>query len=207
MRAEQPAPGEQLNTGEVVTPREAATLMLLRDGDSGLEVLMVQRNPAQRFMGGMWVFPGGAFREGDADPLATAVRELEEEAGIQLDDPDAPAFSRWITPAELKIRFDTWFFVATAPDGAEARIDDNECVDARWLRPADALAACERGELELPFPTYKHLEQLRAYDSAAAVLDSARGRTIEPVQPSMTGTVEAPEVLMPGDPGHSNPSD
>ena len=33
---------------------------------------MVQRNPAQRFMGGMWVFPGGSFREGDADELATA---------------------------------------------------------------------------------------------------------------------------------------
>ncbi|HEY6779963.1 MAG TPA: NUDIX domain-containing protein [Thermoleophilaceae bacterium] len=202
MRAERPAPGEELNTGDVVTPREAATLMLLRDGEEGLEVLMVQRNPTQRFMGGMWVFPGGAFRDGDADPLATAVRELEEEAGIQLEQPDAPAFSRWITPAELKIRFDTWFFVAAAPEGAQVRIDGNECVDARWLGPAVALAACERGELELPFPTYKHLEQLQAHDSAAAVLEAARGRTVEPVQPSLSGTPEAPEVLLPDDPGH-----
>ncbi len=201
MRAERPAPGEELNTGDVVTPREAATLMLLRDGQDGVEVLMVQRNPAQRFMGGMWVFPGGGVRDGDADPLATAVRELEEEAGIRLDAPDAPAFSRWITPAELTIRFDTWFFVAAVPADAEPRIDGNECVDARWLRPDDALAACERGELDLPFPTYKHLEQLRGYDSAAAALDSARGRTIEPVQPSLSGTPEAPEVLLPDDQG------
>jgi 8-oxo-dGTP pyrophosphatase MutT (NUDIX family) len=201
VRAERPAPGEELNTGDVVTPREAATLMLLRDGEGGVEVLMVQRNPAQRFMGGMWVFPGGGVRDGDGDPLATAVRELEEEAGIRLEASDAPAFSRWITPAELKIRFDTWFFVAAVPADTEPTIDGNECVDARWLRPDDALAACERGELDLPFPTYKHLEQLRGYESAAAVLDSVRGRTIEPVQPSLSGTPEAPEVLMPGDQG------
>ncbi len=174
--------------------------MLLRDGENGPEVLMIQRNPAQRFMGGMWVFPGGSHREGDADELATALRELEEEAGIRLEDPDAPPYSRWITPAELTIRFDTWFFVARAPDGAEARIDGNECVDVRWLRPADALAACERGELELPFPTYKHLEALREHDSVDAVLSDARGRTVEPVQPSLSGTPEEPEVLMPDDP-------
>jgi 8-oxo-dGTP pyrophosphatase MutT (NUDIX family) len=201
MRVEKPATGEELNTGDVVKPREAATLMLLRDGEGGPEVLMVQRNPAQRFMGGMWVFPGGGVRDGDADPLATALRELEEEAGIRLEAPDAPAFSRWITPAELKIRFDTWFFIAAAPPGTEAHIDGNECVDARWLRPEDALAACERGGLELPFPTDKHLEQLREYASAADALDAARGRTIEPVQPSLSGTLEAPEVLMPGDAG------
>jgi 8-oxo-dGTP pyrophosphatase MutT (NUDIX family) len=203
VRVDRPAPGEEHNAGEVVKPREAATLILLRDSEQGPEVLLVKRNPAQRFMGGMWVFPGGAISPEDADLRQTAVRELEEEAGIRLEDPDAPAYSRWITPAELKIRFDTWFFVAAAPPGAEARPDGSECVDARWLRPADALAACERGELELPFPTYKHLEQLTELGSVAEAIEGARGRTVEPVQPSLTGTLEAPEILMPGEPGHS----
>ena len=60
MRVNEPPPGEELNTGEVTEAREAATLILLRDCADGPEVLLVQRNPEQRFMGGAWVFPGGA---------------------------------------------------------------------------------------------------------------------------------------------------
>ena len=43
-------------------------------------MLLVQRNPEQRFMGGAWVFPGGATSDGDSES-ATAIRELAEEAG------------------------------------------------------------------------------------------------------------------------------
>ena len=76
-------PGEELNHGPVTEPRQAATLMLLRDGDDGPEVLLVQRNPEQRFMGGAWVFPGGALHDEDTDLAAAAVRELAEEAGVR----------------------------------------------------------------------------------------------------------------------------
>jgi 8-oxo-dGTP pyrophosphatase MutT (NUDIX family) len=199
VRVDGPAPGEELNAGEAVKPREAATLILLRDGDGGPEVLLVQRNPAQRFMGGMWGFPGGATSRDDPDHRHTALRELHEEAGIRLEAPDAPVFSRWITPAELKIRFDTWFFLAAAPPSTEPSIDGNECVDARWLRPADAIAASERGELPLPFPTHQHLLQLTEFGCVADALEAARTRTVVPVQPSLGGTLEAPEVLLPGE--------
>ena len=93
------APGEELNDGEVSDARQAATLVLLRDAAEGPEVLLVQRNPRQRFMGGAWVFPGGAVHAEDADHAAAAVRELREEAGVELP-PDAPVvpWSRWITP-------------------------------------------------------------------------------------------------------------
>jgi 8-oxo-dGTP pyrophosphatase MutT (NUDIX family) len=202
VRVERGAPGEEYNAGEVVKPREAATLILLRDSEQGPEVLLVKRNPAQRFMGGMWVFPGGATHADDPDHRHTAVRELEEEAGIALEDPDAPVFSRWITPAELKIRFDTWFFVTEVASDTQAHPDGSECVDARWLRPADALAACQRGKLDLPFPTYKHLEQLTELASASEAVEAARNRPVTVVQPSMSGTLEAPEVIMPGEPGH-----
>jgi 8-oxo-dGTP pyrophosphatase MutT (NUDIX family) len=203
VRVDRPPPGEELNHGEVTEPRQAATLVLLRESPEGPEVLLVQRNPKQRFMGGVWVFPGGAVHSSDADHAAAAARELEEEAGIDL--PEAAAivpWTRWITPAEVKVRFDTWFFVAEAPPGAEAAADGSECLDARWLRPAAALEAHERGELMLVFPTIKHLEALAEFDTVVRALDNARRSEVVPVQPKVTVREGSAEVLMPGDPGY-----
>jgi 8-oxo-dGTP pyrophosphatase MutT (NUDIX family) len=189
-----------------VEPRQAASLILLRDADDGVEVLLVQRNPEQRFMGGAWVFPGGAVDRGEeADHAVTAVRELEEEAGIRLDeDAELVPFSRWITPeGELvNIRFDTWFFAARAPDGAEPRPDGGECVDARWITPAGALEAHAQDELALVFPTIKHLELLAELDSVEATLSAARERRVEPVLPKVAMRDGAPRILMPGEPGY-----
>ena len=60
MEVDRPGPGEELNTGDVKPARQAATAIVMRDGSDGPEVLLVQRNPESRFMGGAWVFPGGA---------------------------------------------------------------------------------------------------------------------------------------------------
>ena len=69
-------------------------------------------------------------------------------------------FSHWITPEGNHRRYDTWFFVAAAPDGHAYLHDEGETVASIWIRPADALAASDRGELELIFPTRKSLEAL-----------------------------------------------
>src|SRR4051794_18582871 len=134
MEAPRPAPGEDLNLGTPTVPRQAATVIVLRGGDERLEVLLVKRNPAARFMGGAWVFPGGAVHggegEGDAAHRAAAVRELAEEAGVVVDDvQQLVKFSRWITPELVKIRFDTHFFLAELPEGAEVAVDGGEVVD------------------------------------------------------------------------------
>jgi 8-oxo-dGTP pyrophosphatase MutT (NUDIX family) len=201
-----PPSGEEFNPGEVAEAREAASLILLRDSPEGPEVLLVQRNPEQRFMGGAWVFPGGATHaEEDADHAATAVRELEEEAGIVLPaDAELVPFSRWITPEEVKVRFDTWFFAAPAPPGTEATPDGNECVDARWLRPAAALAAHVQDELALVFPTIKHLELLSESASVGETLAAARARPIEPVMPKVAVRDGSAQVLLPGEPGYDD---
>jgi 8-oxo-dGTP pyrophosphatase MutT (NUDIX family) len=195
--------GEQLNTsGEVVKARPAASVIVLRDSPDGPEVLLVQRNPEQRFMGGAWVFPGGGVHDEDAGPEEAGRRELEEEAGLPL--PDASGFvpfSRWITPEQTTIRFDTYFFLTEAPPGADPRCDGQECVDLRWLRPADALDAYRKGELALVFPTIKHLEQLAEFESVEQALDTARNRKVEPVMPRIVMGEETVQVVLPGEPG------
>jgi 8-oxo-dGTP pyrophosphatase MutT (NUDIX family) len=204
---DRPAPGEELNTGVETTPRAAATVIVLRGGSELLEVLLVKRNPQARFMGGAWVFPGGAVKRGEGegqDALrAAAVRELAEEAGVELARPDALVpFSRWITPAQVKIRFDTWFYLAELPLGASARVDGEEVVDARWYSPRAALEEAEAGALFLVFPTIKHLEQLASFESAGSLIDYARGREVHPVQPRVVLSGEVARVLLPGEPGY-----
>ncbi len=183
--------------------------MVLRGDREALEVLLVQRNPASRFMGGAWVFPGGAVDaaegEGDAAIRAAALRELHEEAGILVPEPsELVPFSRWITPAEVKIRFDTWFFLTALPADAEPRVDGSEIVDARWYEPAEALGAGERGEILLVFPTIKHLEQLSSFTSAGEAIEQARGGRVRPVQPRVLITGETARVVLPGEPGYED---
>jgi len=203
VRFDRPPPGEELNRGEVTAARPAASLILLRDAASGPEVLLVQRNPAQRFMGGAWVFPGGAVHPQDREPVRTALRELEEEAGIRIEDEALLVpFSRWITPVEVKVRFDTWFFAARAPEGAEPHPDGQECVAARWIRPGEALEAGRRGELMLVFPTIKHLERLAAFASVEELIEDARGREVVPVLPRVVTDDGGSRVVLPGEPGY-----
>jgi 8-oxo-dGTP pyrophosphatase MutT (NUDIX family) len=182
-----PEPGTILNEGEPTEPRPAATVIVLRGGSERLEVLLVQRTPKARFMGGAWVFPGGAVDAGE-DHRRAAVRELQEEAGLTVDDAARLVpLARWITPAQVTIRFDTWFFLVAAPAGQEARPDQEETVDARWFEPARALQGGEAGELLLVFPTIKTLESLTPFATADAALEWASKLDVRPVEPRVEG--------------------
>ncbi|MDO8186094.1 NUDIX hydrolase [Conexibacter sp. JD483] len=205
-------PGEEVNAGPVTPPRTAASVIVVRGGTAALELLLVQRTPNARFMGGVWVFPGGSVDPEDG-PIdhpedlqyalrVAALREVAEEAGVRLDNDLLTPFSRWITPAHLKTRFDTWFFVAAAPRDAEPRVDGEECVDFKWLTPTEALAAHQAGQLPLVFPTIKHLEQLRAFSSANQLLEYSYELVIEAVEPRIVTVRDELRVLLPGDPGY-----
>jgi 8-oxo-dGTP pyrophosphatase MutT (NUDIX family) len=200
-------PGQALNAGPPVKPRQAASVILLRGGERALELLLVRRTPKARFMGGVWVFPGGAVdaEEGDGDEAhrAAAVRELREEAAIELPpDAELVKFSRWITPKAVQIRFDTHFFLTSLPPGQEPRVDGHECVDLGWFTPAGALAAHAAQEIELVFPTIKHLEQLSEFASVEELLGYARGREVLPVEPRVVVEGEVARILLPGEPGY-----
>ncbi len=279
----------------MVTPREAATVMLVRDarGDGGsadrrrrsrslrrrqdgstLEVFMLRRNLEADFMGGAYVFPGGAVDADDRAPdllarchgrndarasaalglpagglgfWVAAVREAFEEAGVllarsassgllvDLDDAtlaarldrarqrvgsgerpfvdvvrdedlllDAGAlhlFSHWITPAGAPRRYDTWFFVAAAPDGHAYLHDDSETVASVWIRPGDALEGAQRGELELIFPTVRNLEQLARFQSSNDLLEAVSDATTGIARPRMVADDSGARILLPIDPG------
>jgi 8-oxo-dGTP pyrophosphatase MutT (NUDIX family) len=205
---DRPGPGEELNTGPATTPRKAASVIVLRGGDAALELLLVKRNPDARFMGGAWVFPGGAIGrdegDGEAAQRAAGVRELEEEAGLTADPNELVAFSRWITPAEVRTRFDTYFFLIRAQEGAQPQVDDEEVVDWRWFTPRGALDAHRAGEILLVFPTIKHLEQLEQFASVDALLEYARGQEVRPVQPKVILSGETARILLPGEPGYED---
>jgi len=196
----------------IAEPRAAASLILLRRGgkhrDRGVEVLLLRRSSEASFMPGVWVFPGGAVDPEDAGDeeaahVACAVRELREEAGIELpSDSEVLAWSQWITPEPVPVRFDTRFYVTLAPAHARPRPDGLETTEARWAAPGDALERHRAGELDLVFPTIKHLESLLPYSSSDEVLAAARDRVVEPVLPRVVDEQGGRRILLPGDPGY-----
>jgi 8-oxo-dGTP pyrophosphatase MutT (NUDIX family) len=101
-------------------------------------------------------------------PFVEIVRGL----GVVLDAGALAPFARWITPSGPPRRFDTWFFVAAAPEGHVYEHDDDETVASTWLGPADALEQAREGEIELIYPTFRSLQTLARFDRAEDVLDA-----------------------------------
>ncbi|MBT8470291.1 MAG: NUDIX domain-containing protein [Deltaproteobacteria bacterium] len=179
-----------------VTPRKranqhqvhaAATTVCLRDGKRGLEVLLVRRTAKLVFYGGAWVFPGGRVDPGDAERAGidtddlyceaaarqAAAREAHEEAKVVVDPEALVPISHWTTPPGRPRRFATWFFVAHTPVD-DVEVDAGEIEQHRWFTLAEALSAHGAGHIELPPPTYVTLDQLRAHELAAQVIQVAR---------------------------------
>jgi 8-oxo-dGTP pyrophosphatase MutT (NUDIX family) len=199
-------------------------VILLRRGgkhsDRGLEILMLQRGTGARFMPGVWVFAGGAVEDADRerateypvegvdpDELAhriCAARELAEEAGLEVEATDLRPWSRWITPEEVPMRFDTRFYVGLAPPHAKPEADGIEMAEARWVEPTEALSDFAEGSFELSFPTIKHLEELRNHPDADSVLADAAGRPVVPLTPKLIATEDGFDVLLPGEPGYED---
>jgi len=109
-------------------------------------------------------------------------------------------FSHWVTPAGAPRRYDTRFFVGLVPEGQAALHDDAEVVASEWLVPSEALERHRAGELDLMFPTIKHLESFSGFSSAHELWSTATADvpTIEP-RISVDGPVV--RILLPGEPG------
>ena len=226
------------------TPVPAATIMMLRDGDDGLEVFMVVRHHQIDFASGALVFPGGKadpadfdaaledYLDGAADDAdmkaiqVASIREAFEECGVLLArEPGAGRlisgerlatlepyrdrlhkgdltileflqkedlrlacdtlnhFAHWVTPPMMPKRFDTHFFLASAPADHLAVHDGHESVDSVWISPAEALADAAAGKRTVIFPTLRNIEKLGNHQSVADAIAATEGITPVKVLP------------------------
>ena len=248
-----------------VAPRDAATVILVRDEQDGFSVFMVKRHAKSGFMAGAYVFPGGTVDEADAQDATlsrvsgrsaeeaasmmgesdgrrclalhvAALRETFEEAGVLLGDGADEAeltasraalneggallpilaehditlradaltpWSRWVTPTVEKRRYDARFFLARAPRLQEAAHDRIGGTAGEWLAPVRALEKFEAGEISLPPPTLRTVEQLAGHLSIDAAMAAARARVPAPIEPELHQEGGAVALVLPGDPAHS----
>jgi len=172
---------------EAASTIPAATVVLLRDADDGLETLMLHRTSKVAF-GGMWVFPGGRVEDGDRRPddvddeaaaRRAAVREAQEECALTVHADDVVPFSHWTPPALTPRRYATWFFLARASDGT-VTVDGAEIHDHRWLAPREVLERRDRGEVDLAPPTWVTLSDLADLPSVDVALAMAAARRPAP---------------------------
>jgi len=169
----------------------AATVVLLRDGADGPEVLLLERPSDRGSFAGGWVFPGGVVDASDvpddqtvaaADPelavaIVAAIRETWEETGLVVPASRLSATACWVPPTGIPKRVRTWFFLAPAPAG-DIRLSPDESVGFAWMRPSDALDRHAAGTLRLFPPTWVTLHGLIGHESVDNAVAAARAGDI-----------------------------
>ena len=196
---------------DVSKARPASTVVLLRDSDSGMETLMLKRNKALMFAGGLWVFPGGALEEADIEAAdgdiskaarIAAAREAEEECGLRPDTKNMVHLSHWTTPIAEPKRFETWIYAAPLAEDADVAIDGSEIHDFAWILVKDAVAQHEAGDFGMLPPTYITLLSLLRYATTPEM--TAGESEIPPpyVFPVFTKADGKMAVLFQGDAGY-----
>ena len=188
----------------------AATVVLLRDSDNGVEVLMLRKNPEIGF-GGMWVFPGGRIdpedypESGDAKQAArtAAAREASEEAGVQIDSELFIQFSQWTPPPITQKRFETSFFAVQAPYGLDINIDGEEIHEHQWINPAEAIRLRDKGKIDLVAPTWVTLHHISKHPTVESALAHLASGSIGVYQTHADKSGAADRVVMwAGDAGY-----
>ncbi|MFF7775937.1 NUDIX hydrolase [Streptomyces tanashiensis] len=124
--------------------------------------------------------------EWERDREALVARELSfadflDRRGLVLRSDLLGAWARWITPEFEQRRYDTWFFVAALPAGQRTRDVSGEADRTVWIRPAEAAAGYDRGELTMMPPTISTLRALEPYGTAAEALAAAGEQDMAPV--------------------------
>ena len=190
----------------------AATVVLIRDGDNGLETLLLRRSDKLKFASGNWVFPGGRIDPADfgdnpedieAAARQGAVRETLEETGLSINDQGMVYFAHWTTPPKNTRRFATWFFIRDITgQRANVTVDGGEIVAHRWCTPGEALNDHQSEILDMLPPTFITLTELAACSTATAALTKFSEQEVTTFLPRFTRTDQGVMVLYPGDSGY-----
>lgn len=133
--------------------------------------------------------------------------ELARAAGMCLSTSALHPWSRWVTPFGVAKRFDTVFFVVTAPPGQTPEVDAGETTALEWVTPDSALAASEHGRFQMEFATRRTIESLlpHAWGGVTALLAHAASMSRLPtVHPRLVldAELQVSGVLMPADAGY-----
>jgi 8-oxo-dGTP pyrophosphatase MutT (NUDIX family) len=111
-------------------------------------------------------------------------------------------YAHWITPEGMPKRFDTWFFLASAPPAQLGAHDGRESTDSIWVSPREALEGGKTGRFKLPFPTTRNLIRLGKQGGVSEALADSRGRNIVTVMPVMTRLNGGRQLRIPKEAGY-----
>ncbi|HVU60260.1 MAG TPA: NUDIX hydrolase [Mycobacteriales bacterium] len=146
--------------------------------------------------------------EWESDRLALIDRslsfaEMMQRRGLVLRADLLRPWAHWLTPEIETRRFDTRFFVAALPEGQRTRDVGGEADRVAWMRPADAVAASEAGEMMLMPPTISALRDLATLGSVEQILDTAAARTVSRILPKLVfGENDQLRFLLPHEPDY-----
>lgn len=108
-------------------------------------------------------------------------------------------FAHWITPEAVPKRFDTHFFLITAPMAQLGAHDGSESVDSIWITPQQALREAEAGTRTLVFATRMNLEKLSRYRTVAEAVEVTRSRPVVTVMPKILRSDSGRRLQIPAE--------
>lgn len=112
-----------------------------------------------------------------------SIADLAEAEDLEIATDLMTPYAHWITPTFAPKRFDTWFFLAEAPEDQIALHDGSESVDSVWIQPQAAIDEAKAGKRTLVHATTKNLELLAEGKTVVGALSQATERKIVTVQP------------------------
>jgi len=143
------------------------------------------------------------WRKKLAKDEATIV-DLVEAEDLELATDMMVPYAHWITPTFAPKRFDTWFFLAEAPEDQIALHDGSESVDSVWIGAQEAIDEATAGKRTLVHATLKNLELLAEEKTVAGALAAAGGRKVVTVQPWVETRDGKRYLHIPPDAGYRN---
>jgi 8-oxo-dGTP pyrophosphatase MutT (NUDIX family) len=188
----------------------AATVVLIRENDVGIELLLMKR-PQQGSFANAWVFPGGRVEVEDVIDEAdsevdvarrTAVRETFEETGLEINALELSHFAVWLPPPQAPKRFHTWFFIGEAPVGVDVRLPEGELVDHVWITPVEAIESHQNRGIHLMPPTFASIHQLLDFTTIAEALSVGVAEKTPLYESFIVQVDERPTVVWAGDSEH-----
>ena len=93
-------------------------------------------------------------------------------------------FAHWITPTMMPKRFDTYFFLAKAPQDHIPKHDGYESTDSTWITPQNAIDAAESKTRTIIFPTLLNLQKLSQYSTLEKAIQTTEAESIVTVLPT-----------------------